>query len=82
MGCSKVRQAFPGQYSTINESVLPAELYPNQTVVEYTLEQPVPYPPAFVFVLDLSLTPRDLQVRGQQFLLASRSGRRTRHCPV
>ena len=41
--------------------MLPAELYPHQTVVEYTLEQPVAFPPAFLFVLDLSLTPGDLQ---------------------
>ena len=66
---SKSRQAFPGQYSSINEAMLPAELYPSQSVVEYSLEQPVQFPPAFVLVLDLSLTPSDLQVRRHVTLL-------------
>lgn len=42
--------------------MLPAELYPELLSVEYTLNTPVPQPPAFLLVIDTSLPPQELQV--------------------
>lgn len=42
--------------------VLPSELFPAHTAVEYVLSQPVVAPPAFVFVVDVAGDAADLEV--------------------
>eukprot|EP00232_Nephroselmis_pyriformis_P024847 CAMPEP_0182870918 /NCGR_PEP_ID=MMETSP0034_2-20130328/10817_1 /TAXON_ID=156128 /ORGANISM="Nephroselmis pyriformis, Strain CCMP717" /LENGTH=212 /DNA_ID=CAMNT_0025003435 /DNA_START=155 /DNA_END=791 /DNA_ORIENTATION=- len=46
------RNHFPAHYASISENNLPAELFPNYSVVEYTLQHKPSLPPAFLFVLD------------------------------
>lgn len=70
------RNAFLPHYAGINEQMLPAELFASYTAVEYVPppppHAPPPLPPAFVFVLDLALDPREIEVRCA-WLLASRA---------
>lgn len=47
------RNHFPAHYQSISEQSQPAELFPNYTTIEYTMQQPSPPPPAFLFVLDV-----------------------------
>ena len=60
------RNAFPPHYAGINEQMLPAELFASYTAVEYvpppSPRAPPPLPPAFVFVLDLALDPKEIEV--------------------
>ncbi|KAK4530862.1 hypothetical protein CCYA_CCYA06G1719 [Cyanidiococcus yangmingshanensis] len=50
------RNQLPPHYANIPENQLPAELIPEYTVVEYRLNRPVAPPPAFLFVLDTTIT--------------------------
>lgn len=55
------RNALPPNYADISESNLPAELIPEYTTIEYTLQrQPAP-PPIFLFVLDVCTREDELQ---------------------
>eukprot|EP00898_Chlorokybus_atmophyticus_P006829 jgi/Chlat1/7147/Chrsp57S06816 len=55
------RNHFPPHYAEISENSLPAELFPNYTVVEYQLPHTVQLPPVFLFVVDTTLSEEDLQ---------------------
>lgn len=51
------RNHFPAHYQGISETNLPAELFPNYTTIEYTLNPMLPPgPPTFVFVIDTAVT--------------------------
>ena len=53
------RNPFPPRYGNLQSS--PPELVPHFTTVEYRLSKPYSPPPAFLFVVDLSLPPESLQ---------------------
>ena len=76
------RNAFPPHYAGINEQVLPAELFASYTAVEYVPppppHAPPPLPPAFVFVLDLALDPKEIEVRCAHLPVNKASG----HLPM
>lgn len=55
------RNAFPPNYAGISEANLPAELLPNFTTVEYTLQRHPVSPPVFLFVLDVCTSEDELQ---------------------
>lgn len=62
--CSNARNPLPAEYAQISEALLPAELYPDYTAIEYTLpQQTVQYPPTFLLVVDLCVGPEDIDVR-------------------
>lgn len=79
--CSHGRNSFPPHYAGINEQVLPAELFPSYTVVEYAPppppNAPPPVPPAFIFVLDLALDPVEIEVRDLVIGILP-----AQHCPL
>ena len=54
------RNHFPTHYANISPESQPAELYPNYTTIEYTVQQPNPPPPAFLFVLDVCQLEQEL----------------------
>lgn len=50
------RNHFPAHYQGISETNLPAELFPNYTTIEYTLNPILPPgPPTYVFVIDTAV---------------------------
>lgn len=55
------RNALPANYADISESNLPAELIPDFTTVEYTLQRQQAPPPIFLFVLDMCTLEDELQ---------------------
>lgn len=55
------RNALPANYADISESNLPAELIPDYTTVEYTLQRQQAPPPIFLFVLDMCTREDELQ---------------------
>ena len=53
---------FPPHYQGISEQSVPAELYPQYTTVEYTLNRTVPlHPPTYLFVVDTCVAEDELQ---------------------
>eukprot|EP00798_Chlamydomonas_sp_ICE-L_P005189 gene5189-18413_t len=55
------RNHFPPHYQGVAENNLPAELYPNYTTVEYTLNRTVaPHPPVYIFVIDTCVSEEEL----------------------
>eukprot|EP01123_Difflugia_compressa_P012887 TRINITY_DN5716_c0_g1_i1.p1 TRINITY_DN5716_c0_g1~~TRINITY_DN5716_c0_g1_i1.p1 ORF type:complete len:750 (-),score=123.34 TRINITY_DN5716_c0_g1_i1:78-2327(-) len=55
------RNRFPQHYSGMTATNVPMELMPDSTTIEYELPGPVSLPPAFIFVVDISLDERDLE---------------------
>lgn len=66
------RNQFPPQYKDISEANLPAELIPQFSTIEYTLQvwcamfslttqRQATVPPVFLFVMDLCIDDEDLQ---------------------
>ena len=55
------RNHFPATYSGVDESNLPAELYPNFSTIEYVLPVPLAAPPTFLFVVDLCQAEEELE---------------------
>jgi protein transport protein SEC23 len=52
---------FPPHYQGISEQNVPAELYPQYTTIEYTLNRTVPYhPPTYLFVVDTCVAEDEL----------------------
>lgn len=52
---------FPPHYQGISEQNVPAELYPQYTTIEYTLNRTVPFhPPTFLFVVDTCVAEDEL----------------------
>ncbi|KAF3626090.1 putative anthocyanidin 3-O-glucoside 5-O-glucosyltransferase 1-like [Capsicum annuum] len=56
------RNHFPQQYSGISETTVPAELYPQFTTVQYSLQNPnsTNAPPVYLFVLDTCVLEEEL----------------------
>ncbi|KAM3327283.1 hypothetical protein CQW23_23005 [Capsicum baccatum] len=56
------RNHFPQQYSGISETSVPAELYPQFTTVQYSLQNPnsTNAPPVYLFVLDTCVLEEEL----------------------
>ena len=54
------RVPFPPHYAGISESNLPAELFPNYSTIEYTLQRPVHAGPTFLLVLDTCMGEEEL----------------------
>ncbi|EGD80943.1 SEC23B protein [Salpingoeca rosetta] len=54
------RNAFPRQYQGISPQNLPAELVPQFSTIEYTLQRQATVPPVFLYVVDLCLDEQDL----------------------
>eukprot|EP00879_Flechtneria_rotunda_P000388 GHRR01000481.1.p1 GENE.GHRR01000481.1~~GHRR01000481.1.p1 ORF type:complete len:762 (+),score=240.68 GHRR01000481.1:2399-4684(+) len=53
---------FPPHYQGISEQNVPAELYPQYTTIEYTLNRTVPWhPPTYLFVVDTCVAEDELQ---------------------
>ena len=51
------RNQFPAHYHGISETNLPAELFPNYSTIEYTLNPTIPPgTPTYVFVIDTAVT--------------------------
>ena len=51
------RNPFPAHYQGVSETNLPAELFPNYSTIEYTLNPTLPPgPPTYVFVIDTAVT--------------------------
>jgi protein transport protein SEC23 len=46
------RNALPPHYKDISQDMIPSELHPNSTTIEYRLARPAPSPPIFLFVVD------------------------------
>ena len=55
------RNQFPAHYAGITETNLPAELIPNFTTIEYTLQRVSHVAPIFLFVVDTCLKDEELQ---------------------
>lgn len=55
------RNQFPPHYKDISPSNVPAELLPQFTTIEYTLQRGTPIPPVFLYVVDTCLEDDDLQ---------------------
>lgn len=55
------RNALPPNYADISENHMPAELIPDFTTVEYSLQRQNSPPPAFLFVLDMCTREDELQ---------------------
>jgi protein transport protein SEC23 len=52
---------FPPHYQGISEQNVPAELFPQYTTVEYTLNRTVPpHPPTYLFVVDTAVAEDEL----------------------
>lgn len=52
---------FPPHYQGISQQNLPAELYPQYTTIEYTLNRTVPWhPPVYLFVVDTCVAEDEL----------------------
>lgn len=52
---------FPPHYQGISEQNVPAELYPQYTTIEYTLNRTVPpHPPTYLFVVDTCVAEDEL----------------------
>jgi protein transport protein SEC23 len=65
------RNHFPPHYQGITDQNLPAELYPNFTTIEYTLNRTVPaHPPVYVFVIDTCVAEDELQACKQAVMQA------------
>eukprot|EP00053_Salpingoeca_punica_P011142 m.99720 g.99720 ORF g.99720 m.99720 type:complete len:768 (+) comp15597_c0_seq1:109-2412(+) len=64
------RNAFPPQYKDISEVNVPAELLPQFTTIEYTLQRQATVPPVFLFVVDLCLDEEDLQALKETLVLS------------
>eukprot|EP01080_Neovahlkampfia_damariscottae_P005477 gene5477-9295_t len=56
------RNAFPNAYYGVDETHLPAELYPQLTTVEYVLNRKPAPPPCFLFVIDTCINTDELEV--------------------
>eukprot|EP00850_Spirogloea_muscicola_P001226 SM000004S15096 [mRNA] locus=s4:1232983:1238730:+ [translate_table: standard] len=54
------RNHFPAHYSSMSETNLPAELFPQYTTIEYVLPSHGASPPVFLFVLDICLIEEEL----------------------
>lgn len=55
------RNQFPAQYGAISESHQPAELIPQFSTLEYTIQRATCLPPVFLFVVDTCLDEEELQ---------------------
>ncbi|WOH08386.1 hypothetical protein DCAR_0727825 [Daucus carota subsp. sativus] len=55
------RNHFPHHYSAVSETNVPAELYPQYTTIEYTMNETVAKsPPVFLFVVDTCVVEEEL----------------------
>ncbi|KAK2077632.1 hypothetical protein QBZ16_004478 [Prototheca wickerhamii] len=66
------RNAFPPHYAGISETVLPAELFPTCTTIEYvpTRHMAPPAPPTYLFILDVSVAEDELAAAKSALLQA------------
>lgn len=64
------RNHFPAHYHEINETQLPAELYPSYTTIEYALPRAPGTPPVFIFVVDTCLDESELIALRESLVLS------------
>lgn len=64
------RNQFPIQYKDISEANLPAELVPQFSSIEYTLQRQATVPPVFLFVVDLCVDDEDLQALKESLVMS------------
>lgn len=64
------RNQFPVQYKDISEVNLPAELIPQFSTIEYTLQRQATVPPVFLFVMDLCIDDEDLQALKEALVMS------------
>jgi protein transport protein SEC23 len=58
---------FPPHYQGISEQNVPAELYPQYTTIEYTMNRTVPFHPAtYLFVVDTCVAEDELHALKNQ----------------
>ncbi|EDQ92266.1 uncharacterized protein MONBRDRAFT_34958 [Monosiga brevicollis MX1] len=67
--CSQ-RNAFPRHYKNISPQHLPAELVPQFSTIEYTLQRQATVPPVFLFVMDLCMDEEDLQALKESLVMS------------
>ncbi|KAJ6251269.1 protein transport protein sec23 [Anaeramoeba flamelloides] len=61
----KNQNAFTQSYSQINENLLPIELHPTSTTIEYQIEREQPPTPSYLFVIDRTLPKEDFETLKQ-----------------
>lgn len=64
------RNQFPVQYKDISEANLPAELIPQFSTIEYTLQRQATVPPVFLYVVDLCIDDEDLQALKETLVMS------------
>jgi len=64
----QTRNNFPTHYTDISTEHRPAEIMPQYTTMEYTIESHVPKPPVFLFVVDTCIIEEELEQAKQSIL--------------
>eukprot|EP00049_Salpingoeca_infusionum_P000330 m.39098 g.39098 ORF g.39098 m.39098 type:complete len:793 (+) comp10280_c0_seq4:160-2538(+) len=64
------RNSFPRNYQAISPTNLPAELIPQFSTIEYTLQRQATVPPVFLYVMDLCLDDEDLQALKESIVMS------------
>lgn len=64
------RNQFPPHYKDISPMHLPAELLPQYTTIEYTLQKGAMVPPIFLFVVDTCLEEDELQALRDSLIMS------------